>query len=278
MKNRDWLSKALLLMAVGGNVLATAGCVPQLNDPDYGPLTSTFAVSDYFAPSGFMGDGANPGYLTVDFDEAHCKQPRPAGHQGRCYTFTYYMDPKDSNPWAGVYWVYPTNSWGARPGYAIDSTKFHQVRFSAAVEVPTPNTKGGNPSLFNGLTGGIFANGFYTKKTDAGVVTQMEHDDVIKAGTSVTIGKELGSDWKQINIPLVNQDPATELIGAFAWSMDFPSDSCTCSIPGIKVLSCTSGMDPDGNPIPIGTVNCPTPVTVHIDDIVWDTNPPPATP
>jgi hypothetical protein len=277
MKNRDWLSKALpVLLAVSGPVLATAGCVPQLNDPDYGPLTSTFAVSDYFAPSGFMGDGANPGYLTVDFNESHCKK-RPDGARGHCYTFTYYMDPNNVNPWAGAFWVYPTNSWGARPGYAIDSTKFQQVRFYAAVDMPTPITKGGNASYFNGLAGGINANGFYMKTNDAGVVTQMEHDDVIKAGTSVKIGTELGADFKQIHIPLDGQTPATELIGAFAWSMDFPADSCTCSIPGVKVLECTSATDANGNPTP-GKVNCPNPVTIHIDDIVWDTNPPPATP
>src|SRR4051812_23912395 len=119
MKNRDWLSKALLGIASLALPLMTAGCVPQLDDPDYGPLTSTFAVSDIFSPSGFMGDGANPGYLTVDFHQENCKQPRPVGAQGNCYTFTYYMDPKANLNWAGVYWVFPTNSWGARPGYNI---------------------------------------------------------------------------------------------------------------------------------------------------------------
>ena len=270
MKNRAWLLKVLFVLAVAAPPIAAAGCVPQLNDPDYGPLTSTFAVSDIFSPSGFMGDGANPGYLTVDFDQSHCKQPRPVGARGNCYTFTYFMDPTGNLFWAGVYWVYPTNSWGSRPGYQIQSANFQQVRFSAALDMPTPaTTKGGGTSFFNGIAGGIDGRGFYDRTNDAGVVTNVEHDDTINEKDIFAIGTDIGPDFKQFHLPLAGQPTATELIGAFAWSMDFPSDSCTCSV---NVSSPAECVDMGGK------LNCPQPVTIHIDDIVWDTNPPPATP
>src|SRR5262245_34820179 len=122
MRYRDLLLKATLWIALLALPVGATGCLPSLNDPDFGPLNQTFAVSDIFSPSGFMGDGAKPGYLTVEFEESKCKQPRPPGAQGRCYTFTYFMDPTTVMMWAGAYWVYPTNSWGVRPGYAFDAT------------------------------------------------------------------------------------------------------------------------------------------------------------
>jgi hypothetical protein len=264
MKNRDWLSKALFVLAIAAPALGALGCAPRLDDPDLGPLTSTFAVSDIFSPSGFMGDGENPGYLTVDFEEAHCKQPRPPGAQGRCYSFLYYADPTSNRFWAGAYWVYPTNSWGVRPGYRIDSSKFQQVRFWAAVDMPTPITKnGGGNTFFNGIAGGIDAAMFYGP---------LEHDDKIKEKDVFQIGTDITSEYKQFHLPLAGQPQADELIGAFAWSLDFPNDSCTCSVPGKPAGDCN---DDNGNP---GQVNCPSPVRIYIDDIVWDTNPPPATP
>jgi hypothetical protein len=269
MKNRDWLLKALSGLAVVALPFAAVGCSPSLNDPDYGPLTSTFPVSDIFSPSGFMGDGANPGYLTVDFDESHCKQPRPLRAMGRCYTFTYFADPKPDMPWAGAYWVFPTNSWGSRPGYAIDGSKFQQVRFSAALDMPTPPTKnvGGTP-LFNGVAGGIDGQGFYGPACDNIDQHGCTHSDTIKVVKSFHIGTEIGSDFQQFHMPLAGMT-ANELVGAFAWSMDFPNDSCTCSVPVSSPAVC-SAMG--------GQRTCPSPVIVHIDDIVWDTAPPPPTP
>jgi len=257
MNNRGWLSKALSgLLAVGA--VAAAGCAPSLNDPDYGPLTTTFAVSDYFAPSGFMGDGANPGYLTVDFKESNCKQPRPPNAQGRCYTFTYYCDPNGNMFWAGAYWVYPTNSWGARPGYVVDSTKFQQVRFWAALDLPNVITAaGGGNTFFNAIAGGINGKGFYGPA---------EHDDAFRAEEDFTVGTDVTSDFKQYHVSLANQPAFHEVIGAFAWSMPFPTDSCTCSVQVTSPLECVANG---------GKLNCPTPVTVHLDDIVWDTAPPP---
>jgi hypothetical protein len=263
MEARDWFRIALVGFASIALPLGAAGCVPTLNDPPALPLTSTFAVSDIFSPSGFMGDGANPGYLTVDFD--HCKEPRPAGAQGRCYTFTYYADGTKKLYWAGVFWVFPTNSWGARPGYAIDSARFQQVRFYAALEMPTPITKdGGGNTYLNGIAGKINGGGFYGDPCTSINQNGCEHQDKIRAEEVFQIGTDVGPDYKQFRIPLAGQPVAEELIGAFAWSMDFPNDSCSCSVAGVPAAQCTDMG---------GKVNCPTPVKIYIDDIVWDTAP-----
>jgi hypothetical protein len=250
-----------LRLALFGAV-AASGCLPQLNDPDRGKLTSTFAVSDYFTPSGFMGDGALEGFLTLDAagpNDPGCMQPRPAGARGNCYAFTYYANPNSQKPWAGVYWVFPANSWGSRPGYAVDSTKFKQLSFYAAVDSPTPTTNsGGIFSFFNGIAGGINGKGHYGPS---------EHDDLINAEGNFQIGTDIVPQMKQFHVDLSNQQAATEVVGAFAWSVDFPSDSCTCSVAGHGAVDCKSSG---------GALNCPTPMKIYVDDIVWDTNPAPA--
>ena len=102
-----------------------------------------------------MGDGATFAHLYMDVN-TKCQQPRPANARGYCYTFTYY---KDTSPagvsWAGVYWVFPANNWGTRRGHAMDTTKFHQLRYSASVEFPQPSAgvrghgpPGREPELF----------------------------------------------------------------------------------------------------------------------------------
>jgi hypothetical protein len=77
-----------------------------------GPIEGPFVVSNFFTPSGLMGDGAVPGRLTVDVNK-NCKKPRPPGAQGDCYRFFY--KPADIK-WAGAFWVSPSNNWGTVPG------------------------------------------------------------------------------------------------------------------------------------------------------------------
>jgi hypothetical protein len=81
-----------------------------------GPIVGPFLVSDFFTPSGFMGDGAVPGRLTVEINE-NCRTPRPAGAQGDCYRFLY--KPSLDVRWAGSFWVSPANNWGTAPGRDI---------------------------------------------------------------------------------------------------------------------------------------------------------------
>jgi hypothetical protein len=99
---------ALLLASI------TVGCGPSDESArgKAGPIVGPFIVSDFYTPSGFMGDGAVPGRLTADINE-NCREPRPAGAQGDCYRFVYR--PGDVK-WAGAFWVSPANNWGTMPG------------------------------------------------------------------------------------------------------------------------------------------------------------------
>src|SRR3982751_2526008 len=91
-------------------LLGSGGWLPSIDDLDTGPLTSSFAVSDVFTPSGFMGDGATFSHLYMDVN-TNCQTPRPANAQGYCYTFTYFKDTSPTGAmWAGVFWVFPANN------------------------------------------------------------------------------------------------------------------------------------------------------------------------
>jgi hypothetical protein len=97
--------------------LPLAGCAASLDDdPDgIGPPVPPFAVSSYFAPSGYMGDGATGTALDGATDAAACA-PRPPDARGDCYRFTYQAA---EQLWAGVYWQFPPNNWGAAEGKAL---------------------------------------------------------------------------------------------------------------------------------------------------------------
>jgi hypothetical protein len=78
-----------------------------------GPSVLPFAVDDWFAPSGYMGDGEQPGRIA---DEEICASGRPPSWVGVCHRFSW-------NPgaagWAGVYWQHPDGNWGDQPGLTI---------------------------------------------------------------------------------------------------------------------------------------------------------------
>jgi hypothetical protein len=299
-------------------VMLTAGCLPSISDLDTGPLNSTFAVSDFFAPSGYMGDGKFFGRLSGT-PNVGCK-PNGSLHRGSCYAFTYYPNNVDEDPWAGVFWVFPSNSWGATSGHAIDVAKFKQISFWAAVDGPKPYLDDDQMVPFSGQAGGIDPKGRYAH--DGG----KDYVDGVNTGTSSwLVGDPAGvtSEMKQFHIPLTDfqkaagcQDPfpdpkmptvpnpskaincqpsaaarqmglsaeqahamlldeATYLIGAFAWAVHYPRNA---------VAGCVPAVDPNTN-MPIADcrkgvhtslyVN-PPPVHIYLDDIVWDTQDPPA--
>jgi hypothetical protein len=200
------------LWAIGvPSIVAAAGCLPSIDNLDTGPLKDTFAVSDVFTPSGFMGDGATPAHIYMDV-QSNCQLPRPANARGYCYTFNYY---KDTTPtgvgWAGVFWVFPANNWGTRQGHAMDTTRFHQLRFSASVIYPQPQAafagmqlKGENPNYFYGNI-----TGFQYQDSVGGKIFPA-------APTTLT----------QYRIPFPDGQMTIEndsLIGGFGWSIAFPS-------------------------------------------------------
>jgi hypothetical protein len=271
-----------------------SGCLPSIADLGETPLTETFAVSDYFAPSGYMGDGQYLGKLTGT-PNSGCR-PRAGQGRGNCYAFTYLPNDNNTDAWAGVFWVFPSNSWGSTRGRAIDITKFKQISFWAAVEGPTPYTDKGSPVPFQGQAGGIDPLGRYgdPKKTSG-----LDYVDGVEVKYGWTIGGQDGvtNEMKQFHIPLTDveksqkcltpaalelaaMDPtavrkapncsgtpllASYIIGAFAFALHYPTDAPQCSDPAVDChQDLRSSM----------FVN-PPPVKIYLDDIVWDTEAPP---
>jgi hypothetical protein len=101
---------AVLLLAV---LVVSCGPTAEEDRARAGPIEGPFIVSNFFTPSGLMGDGAVPGRLTLDIN-TNCKKPRPPGAQGDCYRFFY--KPAEVK-WAGAFWVAPANNWGTVPGH-----------------------------------------------------------------------------------------------------------------------------------------------------------------
>ena len=111
-----------------------------------GPLdVQFFPVSEVFTPSGHMGDGKTAGFLNMSVNE-DCKA-RPLRRQvdgsganfGSCYNFNYEPGPIN---WAGAYWLYPSNNWGAEQGrlfrpWVVNNQgvfqRYNTIQFDAAV-------------------------------------------------------------------------------------------------------------------------------------------------
>lgn len=122
--------------------VAVCGCPANLADnvEAQGPIGGPFAVSRFFTPSGYMGDGEQAGFILADVND-QCL-PRPEGARGNCYRFRYNEGPVR---WAGVSWVYPANNWGSRSGRSIASgVKFTKVRFHAALRYRVALPPGAN--------------------------------------------------------------------------------------------------------------------------------------
>jgi len=167
-----------------------------------GQLAVPFTLSDYFAPSGYMGDGMQPGNINAETSTGACA-PRPPGAKGDCYKFTY--TPK-AQLWAGVYWQYPANNWGAMPGKMIapGATKVH---FRAAAGV------GG--VMLTVLAGGI-------------------HDAMLPNHDDFKVQKPIAltTTLSEYTIDLTGQTYNT-VIGGFAWTVMLPAGTDPATAPPI---------------------------------------------
>jgi hypothetical protein len=171
--------------------LIFVACGPTPATPDDGPLTPPFVVSDHFAPTGYMGDGTTIGTVRMDNDACPTRAP---GARGDCYTVTY----TPTGAWAGIYWQYPANNWGAKPGRIV-------LPGAKRVVVWAKGQAGGEKLDFT--IGGI--------KDDT-----LPYKDSINASTSVT----LTTEWQSY---AVNFGPKTysSVIGAFSWIAHAPPGS-----------------------------------------------------
>jgi hypothetical protein len=68
-------------------------------------------VDDYYAASGYMGDGETGGIT----DSPMC-DVRAGDKRGLCHKLTWKPGAK---AWAGVYWQYPDGNWGTTPGLSL---------------------------------------------------------------------------------------------------------------------------------------------------------------
>ena len=167
---------------------------PQVSRP--GPLDSPFAVSNFFTPSGHMGDGERAGHLRMDVQNSACLD-RPIDASGDCYRFVYTPGAKD---WAGVYWVYPANNWGSRAGRQVLGERFKQVRLQAASDTPD--------LPINFVVGGI-------------ADPTLPNRDRVSATTSVRLAE--AGVWQVVRLDISGQD-FDRVVGALAWSLAYPKE------------------------------------------------------
>jgi len=92
------------------------------------PLGLPFALTQYYVPTGFMGDGVQGEALLLD---TNCRLDSPPAVQGACFRFRY--EPEKSKPvgWAGLYFQSEPDNWGSSPGHAIERGA-RRVSFTAA--------------------------------------------------------------------------------------------------------------------------------------------------
>jgi hypothetical protein len=171
-----------------------AACAPPASAPDDAPLSPPFAVSDHFSPTGYMGDGTTVG--VVDMVAAVCPSRAPSA-TGDCYRIVYTPPSPPMNQWAGVYWQYPANNWGAYPGHAVEAGAM-RARVWARGE------HGGETITFK--VGGI---------ADS---TQPHHDSIQVAAPPIT----LTTSWQAFEVDFAGAS-YSEVLGGFAWIVNLPA-------------------------------------------------------
>ena len=202
-------------------------CAPKAGQ-EKPPPDGPFAVSDYYAPSGAMGDGATNGNLIAHTDTP-CKA-RPPGARGSCYSFEYVASAPYTTPvnhttgvcnWAGVFFQHPANNWGAEQGEPVPSGQLTKLTFQVAVaagsELLSFQAGGiGVPPLPDGAPAPPPA----TACPPAETPPPIYYDDI-----SSTVMLPVGTDWQKIEIPIMARQPGapvpatTNLIGAFSWGI-----------------------------------------------------------
>jgi hypothetical protein len=155
-----------------------------------------FIVDEHFTPSGYMGDGAEPGNITMtptspedtttcDGDRAH------AGAVGNCHRIAYA--PASQN-WGGIYWQYPPDNWGELPGFSVEPGATRVIFYAKG-------DAGNEPLLF--IAGGIQGD-------------MQNYQDTFYTETFVV----LDTQWTQYDMDLVGQDYDEGVLGGFAWVVD----------------------------------------------------------
>jgi len=180
-------STIVIALALGG-----AGCGVHAADPPDVPVPVPFAVSDYYSPDGYWGDGETRGALVVD---KSCPARAP-GAVGDCYTITYR--PGDHR-FAGINWQYPHNNWGTQPGLPIAAG-------AARITLQARGQRGGEKLGVGAGQGG-----------------DHPHRDGFTIGP---LDVDIGAQWGALAIPLGGQSyqGADGVIAAFVVSLNAGPD------------------------------------------------------
>ena len=156
-----------------------------------------FVLDTVFVSSGFMGDGATAGTITMvpakTGDSTDCNGMRSSTTaSGSCHAITYAPPASGGMGWGGVYWQYPANHWGTKAGFTVPAG-------AKKVTVQARGLNGGEKVTF--LAGGIQGAG-------------NPYTDSIKASVTVT----LTADWAPYSIDLPGQSYSS-VLGGFGWTM-----------------------------------------------------------
>jgi hypothetical protein len=189
------VAHAARLLFVSLSSVALFGCPADIDDTPPGVippegLAVPFAISEHWAASGFMGDGADGVSLTGGLPGENCG-PRPEGVEGDCYRFDYTPS---TLLWSGVYWQSPADNWGSAEGVKIQpgATK---VTFWAAS-----------------------ADGGQTLKVKVGGIKDplLPNKDTLDVESSVVLTTEM----TKFTIDLTGS--YDKVLGAFAWFANYP--------------------------------------------------------
>jgi hypothetical protein len=153
--------------------------------------------------TGGMGDAAVPGAITATTDAAACAGEPAAANVGACYSITYQPQPlKPGAPstWAGFFWQYPANNWGAmQPRLIAAGAK--SITFYAK------GNAGGEKLTFK--AGGIV-------NTPS---LETPFSDSFTIMNTVTLTKT----WTKYTLPMTGLTYGSGVLGAFAWVAEVPN-------------------------------------------------------
>jgi hypothetical protein len=177
-------------------------------DPDLPPppshgsffdiYTDAAAPNNHYYPSGWMGDAAQPGRLSI----TECWSTNP--HSGDTSIRFTYSQPVIG--WAAVYWLSPAENWGDRPG-GYDLSGARRVTFWARTDTPGANVKF--------LIGGVGYKSDYPGQAICSEPLYQYPDSVCpKIEKRIT----LSSTWTQYSIDLdIDSPDLSHVVGAFGW-------------------------------------------------------------
>lgn len=139
-----------------------------------GAVPVPFAVDDYFAASGYMGDAEIGGLV----DSPDCDR-RAGEATGICHRLLWTPAGRG---WTGVYWQAPENNWGQSPGMPIAPGA---TAIRAWVWSDTPITV----EVFAGGIAGTYADGF---DVGGSIDATTEPAEVVMDLTGVTYDQVIG--------------------------------------------------------------------------------------